>query len=322
MPLLDDSLALNSEAEISKASRPRHSNHRRSATWDDNEGLASRVRRSGSFRSFQSIEGPILQSTTPRFVPLEQSLPEDDSAQSKTGQASVGYAAGKSLFEEFKQMGDDNTSTPSTSDVDSTPPQKHLGSPYPSFLVESTPLPSLQEDIDPSQSLPIQSPEPPGQGTTTGSGRLHLVAALATAVSRSLDRRAPIVRQIFGNAWDIVTLSRPVLEFRWWLIKLLIGDLRKRHKLWPTLSPARKARTPQATTEVAKPELSPAEYSAHALEDVLTHLDKVKAEEEELSPARPPPPLYWIRFGLTLVFAVGIALKDGPSRLLIPRRVG
>jgi len=63
------------------------------------------------------------------------------------------------------------------------------------------------------------------------------------------------------------------------------------------------------------------EDEQHPFGDVIEHLGKVKEREQYTAPPLPPP-VYWLRFGLTLVFAVGIALKDGPASLLVPGRRG
>lgn len=323
---------------------------RRSATWDDDEGLASKLRR---IRSFSSVT-PVVKKDRPPFTPhlasAETNLRESDSTQSKLSQASIGYAGGKSLFEEFEELDDDDhdddlDTRPSS---ESSPLQKCQGSPSLPEHIQPPPLPDVfkhttkpspetQTPIDTVDSAPVLRARP-----------LGLITALANAVSQSLDRRAPGVKTVCNNAWDIVTLSRPVLEFRWWLVKLLIGDLRKRRALWPPFPKPSQAKAP-LTEAPSNPhgclvqirdhpvpdhaELGPytPEREMHeppaasptALQDVLSHLDRVKAEETKRNrnrPSPPPPPLYWLRFGLTLVFAVGIALKDGPGSLFTPQR--
>lgn len=316
---------------------------RRSATWDDDEGVASKSRRTGSFSSLTPIMKRDRSSCTPHLAPIEISSREAGSTQSKLSQASMGYASGKSLFEEFELLDDDDDDDddPQTvSSSGSSPQQKCQGSPSPMRHIQPPPLPNVFKHSTKPTTDPPTAIHATDSGPVPQTRSLGLITALAKAVSQSLDRRAPCVKTVCNNAWDIVTLSRPVLEFRWWLVKLLIGDLRKRRALWPPLLRSKQTELPllersmslngcleqaRGASDLLAKEPDPQKLhspdSVTALEDVLSHLDKVKDEEAKRNrPRPPPPPLYWMRFGLTLVFAVGIALKDGPGSLLSPQR--
>lgn len=345
---------------------------RRSATWDDDDGFASWARRSASIASVTPIATQKIPPLTPGLSNPHPHQHETGSAQTPISQASVGFATGRSLFEEFKSIQNDEASS-SESDTDGSPQTdgKHQGSPLPiaspsaALVLRHASVSSRPQERQPSLQIPTSQPQVQHKAHPVASASclpapLRLVSALAAALARSLDRRAPLVRTALTNVWDVVTLSRPVLEFRWWLIKLLIGDLRKREGLWPPLLKGQqgtlKASTLQAREEdryrtadtedssrinasaaaSASDSLRPgrscknattghavgtSEEADTALSDVLAHLDKVKAQEEASAPHErsAPPPTYWLRFGLTLVFAVGIAIKDGPSSLFLPR---
>lgn len=335
---------------------------RRSATWADDDGFASWARRNASISGVTPVATRKTAPVTPALPSPNAPLLDAHNAQTATSQASVGFAIGKSLFEEFKSIQDDESSS---SDFDGAgSPQtaeKHQGSPYavpsPSaaLVFRHSSISRSSQKIEPPSQTPAPWPEvQASRRTKLPSSQmpfpLRLVSTLATALARSLDRCAPSVQNAFTNAWDIFTLSRPVLEFRWWLIKLLIGDLRKRKRLWPSVlkdqQPSGKMKratradaeglgidnvstripathTPgdeDGTFQRTEPGGAPNEGGT-ALSDVLAHLDEVKAQEEASARhKRPaPPPVYWLRFGLTLVFAVGIAIKDGPSSLFLPR---
>ena len=174
----------------------------------------------------------------------------------------------------------------------------------------------------------------------------------------------------------MLSLSRPVLEFRFWLIRLLLGDLRKRHRHLLTLRDAASAmkernvsgmtivppgshagavglgishgqslgiasRNVSRNASASRPQpaklLDPFDDGAIEL-NVVRRRRKGGAREdaagddsdgdmpltiediEARQTTRPKlsAPVAWLKFSMTLMFAVGVAIKDGPASLLAP----
>ena len=176
---------------------------------------------------------------------------------------------------------------------------------------------------------------------------LRVLGRIKAAASKSIDHRVPRIKYFLISAWSMLTLSRPVLEFRWWLVTLLIGGLRKRNprsfllrrpetglgiSLQPRLTRSsgfgydgacddEDESDTRETGEMAarhKREISPfarrhpASYASDsALWDIFETREKYKHAT--------PPPVSWLKLSVTLAFAVGIAIKDGPASLFRSR---
>lgn len=332
-------------AQSTDLSQSFRSSRNRSATWNDDEASVSHIRRNESLSNRTPTANRRAVPITPLLAPPYAEAMESSSAQTKISRTSVGFADGGSLFEEFKSLQSGESSNSSGSEDASTSHcGKHRGSPLPTNPISAR-EDELPDDHVFNLTLPTLSPRVAGVVDGSPHDRTlpeqasmpaQLLSTLMSAVSRSIDRQAPTVRHTMTNAWDVVTLSRPVLEFRWWLIKLLIGDLRRRRSLWPrtpTKSPrhwdrpattglqisAMSPSTPSKATNIT-PQREPVSPE-QALNNVLNHLERVKLNEARGGTGHPPlaPPIYWLRFGLTMVFCVGVALKDGPASLFVPR---
>lgn len=151
-------------------------------------------------------------------------------------------------------------------------------------------------------------------------------------------------RTIFTNAWTKTVFSRPVLALRWWLVRLLLGDLRRKAFICAGACAQKKGVLPDlnvdpalttSSTTTAAPESesadpcnpgsrsregSPSEERARAMASVARTFTRLHARtssrqqhEVGLSPAAS-----WLKFSMTLLFAVGLAIKEGPNALYAP----
>jgi len=352
---------------------------------------------------------------TPTFSPPQQTsqaatptFSDDGSAQLMANRAiSLSSVRGRNLFDELSRMKHDEDSEDPTgttaSRVSSSPFRSFSGpasyavtplatsrSPSPSPHLEPGPQispPSVltagassaaniaakrsTSTTNPSQTLPSsQSVSSPS--SSSGS----TITRLLSLISHSL--ALPSVHAVVSNAWSMLSLSRPVLEFRFWLIRLLLGDLRKRHRHLLTLRDAAKetrdrnvsgmtvvppgshagavglgishgqslgivSRNVSRNTSAGRPHpaklLDPFDDGAIELNVVRRRRKGVARddavgddsngdgpltiEDLEASPtttarSKLSAPVAWLKFSMTLVFAVGVAIKDGPASLLAP----
>ncbi|KAK5197627.1 hypothetical protein LTR16_006549, partial [Cryomyces antarcticus] len=199
---------------------------------------------------------------TPRVPSMEtngnrRSPPSDTSAFSHGDRSSLGSKVGRNLFEELSRVKRDTNlgSPPSTAVVDSS---NENGPDPDGNEVPSTPL-STKSDIHASpaeqghaSSIPWQLP---GRCTTSTS-----IAddASAPQTPRSTSSHSPkqrtrrtrppsrttrvvklfadlwqhptlTARSVISNAWSLSSaLTKPALEFRWWLIGFLLGPTARR----------------------------------------------------------------------------------------------
>lgn len=143
---------------------------------------------------------------------------------------------------------------------------------------------------------------------------------LVDHLSHSIDTHNHRVRRLLDTTWCRVWLSQPVLEFRWWLICLLLRHLNEKglllcRRLRGTgqglgLSFAGSAVEPRALHDDAMD----AYGSVEAVAAVDRRFQKKLLRKTPYS-APSPPPVSWLRFSMTMVCAVGIAIKDGPDSL-------
>jgi len=171
----------------------------------------------------------------------------------------------------------------------------------------------------------------------------------------------------------MLSLSRPVLEFRFWLIRLLLGDLKKKHMHLLSLRDATQRSNkaidnmtsvlPGSSAGTVGLGVSHAESigrsgnirhraklldafdeddaelstlrsrrrrirkavsdTASELSDEMMSPTELVERPEERNDAKAhdtSTPVNWLKFSMTLVFAVGVAIKDGPATLFTPPR--
>ncbi|KAB8343000.1 hypothetical protein FH972_022594 [Carpinus fangiana] len=207
-----------------------HQLHRRSATWDDEDTSIRFGRR------FSTAPQPVSAP------PSAASYHPERSHHRESGE-SLGHRVkfsdqpdGRSLFDELGQLQSDNSS-----DFGSPPPEvavKHQGSPEDSSLCSSptNPLPHKFAESPGSKQVTLYAKSPHSRSFVTGSSSIAalvrrpggVLAILSTLFSRSLSVYTANARNLMNTAWLNTTLSRPVVEFRWWLIRILVGGLRRK----------------------------------------------------------------------------------------------
>jgi len=243
---------------------------------------------------------------------------------------SLGAVQGRNLFEELSRMKQDHDGGEDTT-PDSRPSTagKHMGSPIESSC--STPLGFTRSPLQPYPvSIPAVQAHPetcvPDDPTkfpplTPPTSALSRTTSI---VSRALDSTAPSARRILTNAWSIITLSRPVLEFRWWLARLLLGDLQKKRGMLRVSSSGTGINSTTPTSPAPSTPRERGRTSHRKLDDVEADAcNKTGAPPNhnvELLLTKPgyystPRPAGWLKLSMTLVFAVVIAIRDGPEVL-------
>lgn len=309
----------------------------RSASLDEGASTITRSRGSRSslnLTDFKARNALIKHGPTPSQTMSVQSIYEeeeqegdavgsDDDDLMDNRRDSMGSIEGLNLYDELRTFHELSSPSVSTS---SPPVAGTEGLPAVGVALHPSPTGGRGErSVDGAAELPI------AQGPVAKP--LRLLRAMATAMSHTVARQTPDVRNVFANAWDVVTISRPVLEFRWWLIKILLGDLLKKQALWPQQpalsqaprrSPARRhglamsvaPGTGLATSETDERTLMQDNHDRVLLE-CLNHVER-SGRGERRTPQ--PPILHWLRFGVTLMFAVGIALRNGPKVLFQPQQ--
>lgn len=156
---------------------------------------------------------------------------------------------------------------------------------------------------------------------------ISFVGHIADHVSQTLDTSIQPARNIFTKAWSTVTLSRPAIEFRWWLIKLLLGDMKKKGKLLQAdrqlglgislsstplmIKDSQQDEQPSESVDqdcaiIDSPEVKRQSAVVGASEDTTQSPSPCRAKSSAMT---------WLKFSMTLVLAVGIAIRDGPSAL-------
>ena len=322
MPLLD-----KFEIETLKCGSP--PNSRSSARQDKDVISTHMVSQPAMLLSPSStLPPPASLSGRPSHISAESSI------QSAAGRVlSLGAVQGRNLFEELSRMKQDHDGGEDTT-PDSRPSTagKHMGSPLESSC--STPLGFTRSPLQPSPVFisatqahpetcvpddPMRSPPltPP----------MSALSHTTSVVSRTLDSTAPSARRILTNAWSIITLSRPVLEFRWWLARLLLGDLQKKRRMLRLSSSGTGTcigtNAPTPTSPVPSTPRQRGRTSHRKLDDLeadaCSETGPAPNHNEELSWTKPgystPRPAGWLKLSMTLVFAVVIAIRDGPEVL-------
>ena len=304
---------------------------RRSTTWDEEESVTSQSRRLKARRSLAPYDASLGYSAA------AEDLESSHSAQSKASRTdSLGRIKGRNLFEELSRIKQERDSSDDAS-VGQRPGTavKHLdcmcqapSSPSEagtSRQVDTPSPPECRESPTTHPSTPHSEPECP---TAPHSTRFFLpnldptwrialpylpptfpLRQLLDSLTDTAETYSDSARNIISATWSRLILSQLVLEFRLWLIHLLVGRLRGKG-FFALGSPSRSLGIAVAG--------SPSHGSSLALKPARGASANVqtgdgKRKRERRSPL--PPPVTWLRFSMTMVCAVGIAIRDGPGSL-------
>ena len=279
---------------------------------------------------------------------LDSHIPSTCSSRPPTrGLSSLGSASGRNLMEELtaassalescpssdvsaEQQGDDETSAT----TDNTP--RDLSTLEGTTLVVDLPIrppTSHVIDIDTGNSLTAASIR------RNSDSHPRSISPIGTHSASIFER----LRFLFGDIWrspiDLarhlirtsqarMRIPRPLLDIHWWVVGVLIGPVARRRVLLGIQSdvpgeesPLMLHTTPTRTAQADRmaygtlyenppsPKRSPRG----------THTSRTKRPLHRLGcPHRRAKhsPLVWLKFSLTLAFAIGAALKDGPVSLL------
>lgn len=149
-------------------------------------------------------------------------------------------------------------------------------------------------------------------------------------------------RNVFSNAWARTVFSRPMLALRWWLVRLLLGDIKRKGYICSgecirkSRSSSPDMRADLELSVASKPiREEPASASDEGENDsVGRHGKRGIVDAASVSPgsrrrshAKFPSPhasvglspvTAWLKFSMTILFAVGLAIRDGPQTLYEP----
>lgn len=285
-----------------------------------------------SVESSQTTPRMPLPCPSPSVSPLPDTLSDDGDATEFIHNLSLTHDYGdtvRSLFEELQRPRDgveeiQHKPIKSTQEVDiiaSRPISIPTSCPD---VAETRTIACAQSAVkQATQDLAVPAETASYHARTTMRYRLR---RLLTFFSTSIETHSLNARKLFGSTWDGFTVSKHVLEFRCWLIRILIGRLRIKG-LFSHL-PRRAASRPISTTGAGLGlglSLVPLNGAAGTIVDAQTNATDdteeylLKALEDEGRHIPPfAPPMNWARFSMTLICAVGIAIKDGPASLFGP----
>lgn len=286
---------------------------RASSLWDEEELATSKGRQLEN-------QPPIA----PNAQKVESARPGEDFTSSNSSQSTTSFAhvTGRNLFDELSRMKRD-TGISNSSPSDALCPltaTKHLDSLSQAPSDEDAPPESspttpsaLLMDPPPSDSPKtyhsFSSPADPPWSLLALS-ILPTTWTHLTDLPEILSAHVFPTRHVLTATWSRVILSRPVLKFRWWLVRVLLGRLRDKHLLCFSDSP-RRGRKLSLGIVAAEPGSSPGKGNGAG--EVRLVVEERGARDAMRVPE--PPVVGWLRFSATMVCAVGIAIKDGPGSL-------
>ena len=195
----------------------------------------------------------------------------------------------------------------------------------------------------PTSSLPVILPERPS---------LPLAAIAAKHVRRSSSVSLPSnqsasmldrLRHLFGDLWRSpvaiaqyfvraaqarMQIPRPLLNVQWWLIGVLLGPLAKRHLAMSSSCcrddeeqlvlrdkpPDGEHEPPEAGQDGTSP--ISGTISRRGCTSMTSSRHRGGHKKSCVHRRSKHSPWLWIRFSVTLAFAVGVAFKDGPASLM------
>jgi len=280
----------------------------------------------------------------PRNTTPQQSMPSrsyttpfattEDTTRAATNRIiSMGSVNGTNLFEELSRMKQDCSSDISDHD------QPRAASP---IMQRATHFTRAAPSAPPERET--LSHKIARRGVTWPVRRpMSFAGHVAEQVQQTLDGSAAPARAALGSAWSSLTLSRPAVEFRWWLIKLLLGDMKRKGRLL-RLDKQQKSQPAGLGLGIEVPPATPlmgresqGQEQEEEEEEAMRHeVDVERHAVVDSSAAERAPPIVrtaaaaaaasavesrgasamtWLKFSMTLVLAVGIAVRDGPGAL-------
>ena len=151
------------------------------------------------------------------------------------------------------------------------------------------------------------------------------------------------LRALFGDLWRSpvavaryliqtvqarMRIPRPLVNVQWWLVGVLLGPMARRRALSPpALRTDIERQPPLLDRTISDTELGGLAYGSIHGTPIMTPRHG-SPKNHDLSEARHSHtsscmhhrakhgPWLWIKFSLTLAFAIGVAFKDGPGSLL------
>lgn len=254
--------------------------------------------------------------------------------------SSIGSAVGRNLFEELRRVKTTETDTTATASEipGSSPPSRHSDSSHPAltrFPSNTSPSQLRQRrvlhhrSISEQTALPLRSRTRPvvglpslysaSQSSRSGRSR-HTFSStspggdkIVTIFSDLWRHPYSLARRCFERGERVMLFSSGVNKVSWWLLSFLLGPMVCRRivsSAQPLLLSPLSARSWRKECRRKR-------------KNGLDHVDHVdpscpcheRGPPEQGLIARHSPWL-WIKFSLTLAFAIGAAIKDGPASLL------
>ena len=159
---------------------------------------------------------------------------------------------------------------------------------------------------------------------------ITLAAHMLSRYEDDSDEDTKSIKRVFSNAWSRTMFSRPVLAFRLWLVRLLLGDLKRKAFICagecPTTAKVQnhkrldleQARPYDSYVGAAVQNEDAGTTTMHGHDDELPRRQDLKMSNEGRVQTGLSPLTSWLKFSMTLICAVGLAIKDGPNTLYVP----
>lgn len=258
--------------------------------------------------------------------------------------SSYGSVRGRNLMDEL-------TEVRSNEWTESTEPACDVQQAQENFLNDSSVTPSrdfgkpddmiceASEDSWHSKSGVLGTPSPPSTIAVadryrTRSGSMHIPSA--SYATSAFDRlrmlfgdlwRSPIAlaRHLIHSAQSRMRIPRPLMNVQWWLVGVLLGPMARRHMLAHAPcceaqqegfllldDPPRRAVVDEEMAYGTMYETPPGSSAGKTGRRRKHAVGKTRCMHRRSKHS----PWLWLKFSITLAFAIGTAFKDGPGSLL------
>lgn len=265
----------------------------------------------GGPATIERSPSPLPHATPPASSSSQTSLLRDRSPNESTPRdfSSLGLAVGRNLFDELANVREGSTSSVlRTPDVSSQSAVNTYEQGPPTLLEPFSASPASCTSATCCIHSPHSVPESP---STTWFSDLRTLA-----------------RRCMRRASSLHLLSTSVTRLQWWLVGLLLGPMLTRRVTARSFSPDSRSSgslsllSPNPHRRVSSRDvkdglLANGEFYSSP-SDRTSRDGRVSHRRRRSGAALPRHSLWlWIKFGLTLAFAVGAAVRDGPGALLL-----
>ena len=122
-----------------------------------------------------------------------------------------------------------------------------------------------------------------------------------------------LARHIVQTAHLRMRIPKPLRNVQWWLVGVLLGPMARRRFLTSAHKPLLEPQSPQAVDEG----LAYGTLHENSSSPKIAGKGKKRASRQARGAWSKHSPWVWLKFSITLAFAVGVAFKEGPGSLLV-----